>query len=541
MKMSMAITVILAASQLLSSASAFHDGHDAARPASPSSASAQAPAAPTTMAHGFVFDDANANRKRDDGEAGVAGVRVSNGLDIVYTRADGAYELPIGEDTILFINKPTDWMTALDDHQLPKFHYIHKPAGSPKLKYGGVAPTGPLPASVDFPLYKRAEQSKFRAIVFGDTQPRNQKEIDYIAHDVVEGLVGTEAIMGVTLGDIVFDDLSIFGSLAATIGRLGIPWYNVLGNHDMNYDAADDAHSDETFERHFGPPYYAFDVARVHFVVLDNVVWIAAKGEAKAHYVSGLGERQLQWLVNDLKLVTPDHLVVLMMHIPLMETKETVAIFKELSRFPFTLSLSAHTHYQEHVFFTDKQGWTGPQPHHHVNCATVCGSWWGGAKDESGIPHATMSDGAPNGWNVFTFDAANHSIEFRAARRPEDFQMSIHAPEVVKAAEAGSTAIMVNVFAGNERSKVEMRLNGQGDWVSLTRTPGEDPTFQAAVSAEAKMQPPPDHKLPKPTKTEHLWRGRLPAAVPAGTHMLDVRATDMFGHVYTAQRVIRIE
>ena len=143
--MSMAISMILAALRLPGSVFAFHHGHDADHPASSTPVAAQTTTAPTTMAHGFVFNDANANRKRDDGEAGVAGVRVSNGLDIVYTRADGAYELPIGDDTILFINKPTDWMTALDDHQLPKFYYIHKPAGSPKLKYGGVAPTGGCP------------------------------------------------------------------------------------------------------------------------------------------------------------------------------------------------------------------------------------------------------------------------------------------------------------------------------------------------------------------------------------------------------------
>lgn len=90
--------------------------------------------------------------------------------------------------------------------------------------------------------------------MFGDPQPRNQKEVDCIAHDFVEELVGTDASFGVTLGDIVFDGLDLFESQAATIGLIGIPWYNVIGNHDINYDAKNDRTSDETFERNFGPP-----------------------------------------------------------------------------------------------------------------------------------------------------------------------------------------------------------------------------------------------------------------------------------------------
>ena len=50
------------------------------------------------------------------------------------------------------------------------------------------------------------------------------------------------------------------------IAMIGIPWYNVIGNHDTNYDARDDAGSDETFERVYGPSTYAFEYARAHFV-----------------------------------------------------------------------------------------------------------------------------------------------------------------------------------------------------------------------------------------------------------------------------------
>ena len=69
------------------------------------------------------------------------------------------------------------------------------------------------------------------------------------------------------------------------------------------------------------------------------------------------------------------------------------------------------------VFLGKDKGWNGDKPHHHLINATVCGSWWVGQIDEVGIPHATMNDGAPNGYSVITFDGNQYSVEFKAARK----------------------------------------------------------------------------------------------------------------------------
>lgn len=153
-----------------------------------------------STAAGVVFHDANGNRKRDPGEELLRDVRVSNGREIVTTDEHGRYSLPVDDDTILFVIKPRGWRTPLNENHLPRFYYIHKPNGSPDLKYAGVEPTGPLADSIDFPLYPQDEPDTFRAILFGDPQPRDRKEIEDIAHDVVEELIGTDASFGVTLG-----------------------------------------------------------------------------------------------------------------------------------------------------------------------------------------------------------------------------------------------------------------------------------------------------------------------------------------------------
>lgn len=496
---------------------------------------------PSEFAVGIVFHDRNGNSLRDSGEEGLAGVRVSNQREIVQTDREGRYRLPVDDETILFVIKPRNWRTPLDENHLPRFYYIHKPGGSPKMRYPGVAPTGPLPASVDFALRPQWEPDKFRAIFFADPQPRNQQEIDYIAHDVVEDLIGADASFGVTLGDIMFNDLSLFNSLNRTIALIGIPWYNVLGNHDINFDSPDDKHSDETFESVYGPSYYSFDHGPVHFIVLDDVVWVGAKGEeTRGRYHGGLGEEQMAFIRNDLASIPKDQLVVLMMHIPLVNVEDRQELYRLIEKRLFGLSVSGHTHYQEHRFLTKEDGWQGPEPHHHVINVTVSGSWWSGTPDERGIPHTTMRDGAPNGHSIFTFDGTKYSIEYKAARRPADHQMNIYAPEEIAAEDAAKTEVLVNVFAGSERSKVAMRLGESSPWITMQKVSREDPDYLAMKAREMEKNPPPGRKLPEIIKSPHLWQAILPASPPRGAHLIHVRTTDMFGKTYTDRRVIRV-
>jgi hypothetical protein len=494
-------------------------------------------------ARGVVFNDTNSNQVLDEGESGIEGVKVSNGRDIVVTNASGNYEIEIESDSIIFVIKPRGWMTPVDSDQLPKFYYIHKPSGSPVQKFPGVLPTGPLPEAINFPLRKQQEPEQFRALLFGDTQPRNVQEVEYMAHDIIEQIVNEKAhgaSLGITLGDVVFDDLSVFGPHNQTVALIGLPWYNVIGNHDMNLDSPDDKHSDETFESFYGPSYYSFDYGPVHFLALDDVQWHGAQKDKRGFYRGGLGEQQMEFIQKDLSMIPQDQLVVLMMHIPLLDVEDRQELYRLIEKRPFALSISAHTHFLKHHFIDDTDGWRGQQPHHHIVNVTVCGSWWRGSPDELGIPNATMSDGGPNGYSVISFDGAKYALEFHAARRPADHQMNIYLPQEITVADAITTTVVVNVFNGTKKSKTKMRLLPDGEWQEMERVDGIDPYYADMKKAEAGPTPVGGIPLPAPSITDHLWRALLPATMSVGTHMVEVETTDMDGKVYTDRESIRV-
>ena len=191
---------------------------------------------------GYVYHDENGNGTRDRRERGLPGVAVSNGVDVELTDANGRYVLPVGDDNIIFVIKPSGYQVRINDDNQPQYYYIHKPKGAPELEFKGAAPTGPLPASVDFPLVPREEKDDFTALVFGDPQPYTMEELDYFARGIVKEVEGVDNVQfGISLGDIVGNDLSLHKPYIQVIRKVGVPWYNLMGNHDMNYDAKADS------------------------------------------------------------------------------------------------------------------------------------------------------------------------------------------------------------------------------------------------------------------------------------------------------------
>lgn len=490
---------------------------------------------------GYVYEDLNQNMKKDRQEKGIAQVSVTNGIDVVQTDASGRYTLPLKDDQIIAVIKPAAYNLPRNELNLPQYYHIHKPAGSPELRYKGVAPTGELPKELNFALLPAKAEMEFTALVFGDPQPYNLMEITFFDKGVISEVVGIENVQfGISLGDLVGDDLSLFKPYQDAVAKVGLPWYNVLGNHDLNFDVKKDEHADETFEAHFGPANYAFNYGKVHFVVLEDILYPDPRDSSG--YWGGFREDQLAFLKNDLAYVSKDHLIVLALHIPLFDEgqdsfrdSDRDALFELLKEYPHTLSLSAHTHLQRHDFFGEESGWKQEKPHHHYNVGTTSGDWYKGKMNEKGIPISRMRDGTPKGYAFIDFKGNNYELRYKVVDQEPSYQMEIFAPKVIEKDKRTSAGIFVNFFMGNEKSTVRYRIN-EGQWENMRYLEEYDPIYLQEMFEWDTTTELMDGKRPSnPQKNKHLWRANVPNKLPVGRHIIEVEAVDMFGKRYTGQ------
>ena len=229
------------------------------------------------------------------------------------------------------------------------------------------------------------------------------------------------------------------------------------------------------------------------------------------------------------------------MHIPLSDCPGKGELFRLIEERPYTLSVAAHQHYMEHKFLGKESGWRGAKPHHHVINVTVSGSWWKGFKDETGIPHATMTCGAPNGYSIFEFDGSGYTIAFKAARRPASYQMNIVAPDAIAQDVLPDTPVYINVFNGTVHSTVELRIGADSEWLPVDKVQGPDPLYVETREREKRVYKGRYRGLPEAMQSTHLWAGWLPTDLKPGTYMIEVRTTDMFGRSHSAHRVVEIK
>ncbi len=527
---------------------------------------ASAADAPAT-ASGFVFETV------DGGRRGVAGVLVSNGRDVVPTDADGRYTLPVTDETVLFVVKPSGYAVPVEPGtMLLRFFYIHQPNGSPAslgLTYEGVAPTGPLPASVDFELKRQDEPKAFEVVLFTDPQPESDAEVDFIREDVVQALAGTTAKFGITAGDLMFDDLSLYDRLNRIIGTAGIPWYSTGGNHDLNFEAPGRHYSRETFKRVFGPSTYAFAYADAVFLMLDDVEYLGPdpkRPRETAPYIGKLDPDGIDFARNLLAHVPDDKLIVVVLHIPLRTDLDPVGpdvnltnradLFALFENRRYTVSFSGHTHTTEHHYFTQGDGWPSPVPHHHHVMTAVSGSWWSGPYDHRGVAVADSRDGTPNGFHVLSVDGTGYKTRFVPAKEPDhrqiriSFQSRFHggAKEVmrdfrpgqliqspIRLAAVPGTTVAANVFDGGPKTSVTLRV-GTGEPVPMTRRRMPDPFVEDVFDRNEAVKKP----WIKAEPSSHIWIAKLPASLPEGTHRLTVTAVTEYGDTVTGTAALEI-
>jgi hypothetical protein len=332
---------------------------------------------------------------------------------------------------------------------------------------------------------------------------------------------------------------ALYPVINAATTALGVPWLHVPGNHDLDADTGD-AGSLRSYRAVYGPDSHAWEEPEAVFVALDDVV--AAPGDGRT-YVGGLRPDQFAFLEAFLPTVPKDRLLVLAVHVPLFDTApsgrpetfraaDRARLFALLQRFPRVLVLSGHRHTQRHYRHGAADGWHGEVPLHEYNVGAASGAFWSGIADAAGIPDATMADGTPNGHARLQVEAGGaYRLSWHPARPGTDDPattdaMALHAPKVLRQSAYPAWGVYANVWMGEDDTRVEFRVDG-GAWQPMQRVARADPRLLAENARDDAADALRGYdRSPEAEPSTHLWRGALPTRLPAGEHVVDVRAFD---------------
>jgi hypothetical protein len=456
---------------------------------------------------GFVFVSANfpAAKYLLDGQKevkgtvtsngkAVQGVVVSDGYTVVQTDKKGRFEIePDTASKAIFISTPAGYAFT-NQNGISRHYTLTKDLAADKR--------------INFelqPLDKDDNDHQF--IIWADPQVKNDKDVQkmmtYSVPDTqkIIAAAGAGALMhGITVGDIVWDNHALYADYDRAVSKMNIPFFQCLGNHDMDLNNGGDENSDITFHQNYGPTYYSFNRGQAHYVVMDNVRYLGKDKE----YDGFVQQNQLDWLKKDLSFVSKDKLIVLSLHIPVHNgTKNKEDLYALLEDRNVHI-MSGHTHYhqnniRENIF-----------EHNH---GTVCGAWWTGP---------ICCDGTPNGYGVYKVSGKDLTWHYQSTGEAADHQMEIF----VNTYNDTQKQVVVNIWNHDPAWKTEYWID-EVSHGALEQYEGYDPT------AYKNLQGP---ELPKarsfaePSLTNHLFK----ALIPAASKTVKVTATDRFGKVYSS-------
>ena len=361
------------------------------------------------------------------------------------------------------------------------------------------------------------------------------------------------AAFAITVGDIVFDNLGLYDRHKEMMGLVGIPQWNLPGNHDMNLESPNAHYATETYKKHFGPTYYSFNYGNAHVVALNNVEYAGA-GQRNSDgdtYRGFISDDQIRWLERDLANVATDKLIVIATHISLISeasdgdpshdvTGPSTDNFDQLLRlllpFNHVYGLAGHnTSNSWKVEIDHEHGWTG-QPWIAHTLAVVRGSGWTrGPRDLRGVADAMMEDGNPNGFYLLKFDDVTLVPEFIPFPYGRDATQRLRIvldPELEGTTESSinrgvlriNTKVVVNLFDGGERDRVSLSLDG-GLPILMRYVVRTDPFIERTYR---RFVDTPD-AFPRPAASAHIWEFDLPEDLEPGIHSVVVEREDEFG------------
>ena len=356
--------------------------------------------------YGYVTDEAT--------NAPIQGIVISDGFNVTTTNEHGKYQLPRNKDAAyVYYSIPAEY-EVIAKASGPVFYSLIKGDNN----------------EYNFALRKlpNGKEEKFALFTFADPQVASSAKLGRFKNEFVPGVKEHSSTLdipcyGITLGDIVSNSntsntLSYMSQVRDYMRKsvIGMPVFQVMGNHDCNYfneteplplEPTEEGSEENTipytnnnkeqvkaqraFESNLGPVNYSFNRGDVHIVAMRDILY--ASNTTQSGYSTGFTREQYDWLVEDLSYVSRDKMVVLCVHIPLYnkvtnsgeEGHYIQEVHELLNEFSEAHIISGHMHTQTNHQHEDYNIY-------EHNMASVCGAWW--------ISNIT-GDGVPNGYGVF--------------------------------------------------------------------------------------------------------------------------------------------
>ncbi len=434
----------------------------------------------------------------------ITGVVVTDGKNFSVTDGQGCFRMNTDP-----LRNPLVYISTPADYELPQTNGV----ADGFYQYQDVKKKE---NECNFVLKKRDKAiDSFVFIPISDPQVRNEHELNRFRNETVVDLRETvalfpeEEIIGMGLGDLVFDVMELSDPYKKAVSNLGLTMFQLMGNHDFNQKYVDmertplpeNGYAESNYYRHFGPTDYSFNVGNVHVVAMKDIDYTGRK-----KYTERFTEEQLEWLKKDLSYVPKGSLVFLNVHAPVSNSTVTAggnarnanALFNILK--PYKVHIfSGHTHYYEN---------TEPAPTiYEHNIGAACGAWWAGNVNRCG---------APNGYLVVTVDGTDVKWRYKATGRPADYRFRLYKPGEFK---SQADFVVVNVWDCDRTYMVNWYEDGKLKG-AMQQFDDEDQDYI-------------DMKKGKKSgyHTRHLYRAK-----PSGkAKRIRIEVTDRFGEVFVQE------
>jgi outer membrane protein assembly factor BamB len=358
----------------------------------------------------------------DGSRSPLAGVAVSDGLNVVKTDAEGRFTLPgTARTRFISLTVPSGYRTV-GEHYIP----VRKNIGD-----------------YDFELepYELTAGDGVRFLQLTDTET-NEDTGGWIA-SISEYSADQDMGFIMHTGDICYGYGMPFHAENVNAQTLGRPIFYSIGNHDLERGA----YGEEMFEDLFGPSYYSFEAGNTHFVVTPM--------SGGTHAPSYSVDQVYRWLLNDLANKDPDKNLVVFNHFWKGSLDDN---------FYYGPSSSARVLLNDH----DLKLWASG--HLHANYMKSYG--------DTGIISVQAAPAIKGGINHGTGNAVDFEIDSSGTVHVEPVYTRISDHLVLVAPRGvhqprradGRLSLVVNAYDSQSPfQSVEMRIGADGEWLALER------------------------------------------------------------------------